>query len=256
MFAETIFGVILIVITLYIVYAIVYSGSSTSDLVPSTQSINKKQDILYPDKTQSLLLGSTGSTVMGFFKLDGGDKTVKFANSFTPLLQVENNWFLEVSPAPAGRDHTTARLRVQTNDAGVFKQEVIDLPNIPKQKWVFLAILRDGRRFDVIYDNQIVASQRLESYPVIISSSLSVGNTGLSGYVSHVLVNGTRLTPNQVERERLTYVNTNNTVVDADPVASSFPSVKLFAECPSGLPCDPITKPPSNNLLEWRSPYA
>ena len=256
MFTETIFGVILIVITLYIVYTIVYSGSSTSDLVPSTQPINKKQDILYPDKTQSLLLGSTGSTVMGFFKLDGGDKTVKFANSFTPLLQVENNWFLEVSPAPAGRDHTTARLRVQTNDAGVFKQEVIDLPNIPKQKWVFLAILRDGRRFDVIYDNQIVASQRLESYPVIISSSLSVGNTGLSGYVSHVLVNGTRLTPNQVERERLTYVNTNNTVVDADPVASSFPSVKLFAECPSGLPCDPITKPPSNNLLEWRSPYA
>lgn len=256
MFTETIFGVILIVITLYIVYAIVYSGSSTSDLVPSTQPINKKQDILYPDKTQSLLLGSTGSTVMGFFKLDGGDKTVKFANSFTPLLQVENNWFLEVSPAPAGRDHTTARLRVQTNDAGVFKQEVIDLPNIPKQKWVFLAILRDGRRFDVIYDNQIVASQRLESYPVIISSSLSVGNTGLSGYVSHVLVNGTRLTPNQVERERLTYVNTNNTVVDADPVASSFPSVKLFAQCPSGLPCDPITKPPSNNLLEWRSPYA
>jgi len=256
MFAETIFGVILIVITLYIVYSIIHSGPSTKDLVPSTQSLAEKKDILYPDQTQSLLLGGAGSTVMGFFKLENGDKTVKFANSFTPLLQVENNWFLEVAPAPAGRDHTTARLRIQTNDAGVFKQEVIDLPNIPKQKWVFLAILRDGRRFDVMYDNQIVASQRLESYPVIISSSLSVGNNGLSGYVSHVLVNGIRLTPSQVERERLTYVNTNNTVVDADPVASSFPSVKLFAQCPSGLPCDPITKPPSNNLLQWRSPYA
>jgi hypothetical protein len=256
MFAETIFGVILIVITLYIVYAIVYSGSNTVDLVPSIQSLAEKKDILYPDQTQSLLLGGAGSTVMGFFKLENGDKTVKFANSFTPLLQVENNWFLEVAPAPVGRDHTTARLRVQTNDAGVFKQEIIDLPNIPKQKWVFLAILRDGRRFDVLYDNQIVASQRLESYPVIISSSLSVGNKGLSGYVSHVLVNGTRLTPDQVERERLIYVNTNNTVVDADPVASSFPSTTLFARCPSGLPCDPITKPPSNNLLQWRSPYA
>ena len=256
MFAETIFGVILIVITFYIVYSIIHSGSSTTDLVPTTQSLAEKKDILYPDETQSLLLGGGGSTVMGFFKLENGDKTVKFANSFTPLLQVENNWFLEVAPAPAGRDHTTARLRVQTNDAGVFKQEVIDLPNIPKQKWVFLAILRDGRRFDVMYDNQIVASQRLENYPVIISSSLSVGNTGLSGYVSHVLVHGVRLTPDQVERERLAYVNTNNTVVEADSVASSFPSAKLFAQCPPGLPCDPITKPPSNNLLQWRSPYA
>ncbi len=256
MFAETIFGIMIIAITFYIVYAIIYSGSNTSDLVPTTQSLQKKQDILFPDQTQSLLLGSPGSTVMGFFKLENGDKTVKFANSFTPLLQVENNWFLEVAPAPAGKDHTTARLRVQTNQGGVFQEEIIDLPNIPKQKWVFLAILRDGRRFDVIYDNQIVASQRLESYPVIISSSLSVGNKGLSGYVSHVLVNGTRLTPNEVERERLTYVNTNNTVVEADSVASSFPSPTLFAQCPPGLPCDPITKPPNNNLLQWRSPYA
>lgn len=256
MFLQIVFGLILIVIVFYIVYSIVHTGSSTSDLVPRIQSVAEKKDILYPDETQSLLLGSGGSTVMAFFKLENGDKTVKFANSFTPLLQVENNWFLEVAPAPIGKDHTTARLRVQTNDAGVFKQEIIDLPNIPKQKWIFVAILRDGRRFDIIYDNQIVASQRLENYPVIISSSLSVGNKGLSGHVSHVLVNGTRLTPNQVERERLTYVNTNNTVIDANELAFSFPSVKLFAQCPPGLPCDPVTKPPSNNLLQWESPYA
>lgn len=256
MFVNILFGVILIVITFYIVYSIVQSGSDATDLVPTPQTLAEKKDILYPDQTQSQLLGSAGSTVMGFFKLESGDKTVKFANSFTPLLQVENNWFLEVAPAPVGRDHTTARLRVQTNHAGTFQEEIIDLPNIPKQKWMFLAILRDGRRFDVIYDNQIVASQRLESYPVIISSALSVGNKGLSGSVSHVLVHGTRMTPDAVERERLTYVNTNNTVVEADPVASSFPSPKLFAQCPPGLPCDPITKPPSNNLLQWRSPYA
>lgn len=247
---------IFLVIIFYIVYSIVHAGSSTSDLVPSIQSLAEKKDILFPNETQSLLLGGAGSTVMAFLKLENGDKTVKFANSFTPLLQVENNWFLEVSPAPIGKDHTTARLRVQTNDAGVFKQEIIDLPNIPKQKWIFIAILRDGRRFDVIYNNQIVASQRLENYPVIISSSLSVGNKGLSGKVSHVLVNGTRLTPNQVERERLTYINTNDTVVLADNLAISFPSVKLFAQCPPGLPCDPITKPPSNNLLQWETPYA
>ena len=136
------------------------------------------------------------------------------------------------------------------------KQETIELPQIPKQKWIFIAILRDGRRFDIIYDNKIVASQRLEYYPVVISSPLSVGNKGLDGSVIHVIINGTRLTPNAVERERLTHVDTNNTVLEANSIDISFPGLKLFAQCPSGLPCDPITKPPNNNLVQWKTPYA
>jgi hypothetical protein len=256
MIVQTLISVVAVCIIIYIVFWIMYSKSNSSDLVPKIQPLEEKKNILYPDQTQTILLGGAGSTVMGFFKLENGDKTVKFANSYTPILQVENNWFLEISPAPIGKDHTSARLRVHTNDAGVFKEESFDLPNIPKQKWMFIAILREGRRFDVIYDNQIVASHRLESYPVIISSPLSVGNKGLSGSVVHVIVHGTRLTPNEVERERVSYVDTNNTVLESNSIAISFPSIKLFAQCPPGLPCDPITKPPNNNLLQWRSPYA
>ena len=120
---------------------------------------------------------------MGFFYLLDGDKTTKFVNGFTPIIQVDNNWHLEVAPAPMGGNNVAARLRVQTNDTGTLKQEYIDLPPIPKQKWMFVAILRDGRRFDVIYNNEIVASQTLEFYPVVISSPLSIGNTGLNGTV-------------------------------------------------------------------------
>jgi hypothetical protein len=136
------------------------------------------------------------------------------------------------------------------------KEEVIELPNIPKQKWIFIAILRDGRRFDVIYDNRIVASQRLEYYPVNISSPLAIGSTGLAGSVIHVLINGTRLSPTEVERERVAHVDTNGTVLEADAIDISFPGLKLFAQCPPGLPCDPVTRPPNNNLFEWSTPYA
>jgi hypothetical protein len=163
---------------------------------------------------------------------------------------VENNWYLEIAPGEA------ARLRVQTNDSGTLQQETIELPQIPKQKWIFIAILRDGRRFDVIYDNKIVASQRLEFYPVVISSPLAIGNKGLDGSVIHVMVNGSRLSPTQVERERVTRVDTNNTVLEANQMDLTLPGLKLFAQCPPGLPCDTITKPPSNNLLQWSTPYA
>jgi hypothetical protein len=256
MIVPIIFGVIVLLLTLYIIFYVIYPGSGNSDILKRMTPLDTKKDILMADVTQSKLLASSGSTVMGFFYLKEGDRTAKYANSFIPLIQVENNWALEISPSLSGRAETTAQLRVTTNDGGAIKQEVIDLPQIPKQKWVFIAILRDGRRFDVIYDNKIVASQRLEYYPVNISSSLSVGNKGLAGSVIHVMINDSRLPPIQVETDRLAHVDTSGTVLEGDAIDMSFPGLKLLAQCPPGLPCDPITRPPSSNLVQWQTPYA
>lgn len=250
------FGVILVLITLYIIFYVIYPGSGSEDLLKEITPLNVKKNIVMPDVTQTKILGSSGSTVMGFFYLNMGDRTSSYVDKYAPLMEVDNNWYIEISPAPKGKDLISARLRIQTNDSGIFKQEIIELPAIPKQKWVFIAILREGRRFDVIYDNKIVASQRLENYPVIISSPLSVGNSGLDGSVVHIMINDRRLAPNEVERERVKYVDTNNTVLEANAISMSLPNIRLLAQCPPGLPCDAITKPPGNNLLEWESPYA
>ena len=254
--AQIIFGVILLLITFYIIVYVIYPGSGNNDILPRMTSLNKKRHILTSDKTQQILLSGAGSTVMGFFNLSDGDRTLKLVNSYTPLIQIENNWYLEIAPASPGKDQSAARLRVQTNDGGHLTQEIIELPQIPKQKWIFIAVLRDGRRFDVIYDNKIVVSQRLQNYPVVISSPLSVGNSGLSGSVVHVIINNSRLAPGAVERERVSHVDTNNTVLEANNIDISFPGLKLFAQCPPGLPCEPITRPPQNNLVQWSTPYA
>jgi hypothetical protein len=253
--ALIVFGVILLLITFYIIVYVIYPGSGNNDILPKMTPLSTKKDILTSDIVQSKLLSGAGSTVMGYFYLLDGDKTKNFVDSYTPIIQVENNWYLEISQSPNGSS-SAARLRVQTNDNNTLQQEIIELPQIPKQKWQFIAILRDGRRFDIIYNNEIVASQILEYYPAIISSPLSVGNTGLSGSVIHVFINNRRLTPIEVERERVSHVDTNNTVLESDSIDISLPGLKLIAQCPPGLPCDPITKPPSNNLLKWKTPYA
>ncbi len=254
--ALIIFGVLLLLITLYIIVYVIYPSSGNNDVLSTMTPLNIKKDIVTSDIVQSTILGTSGSTVMGFFYMLDGDKTTKYSNGFTPIMQVENNWFLEIAPSPSGNNNSAAQLRVQTNDAGQMKQEIIELPPIPKQKWMFIAVLRDGRRFDIIYNNQIVASQILEFYPVVISSPLSIGNSGLSGSVIHVMINNTRLSPTAVERERVAHIDANGTVLEADTIAISFPGLKLFAQCPSGLPCDPVTRPPNSNLLQWKTPYA
>jgi len=269
---QIILGIFLVGLIGYIIYRVFRPKPTNTDALPKLTQLKTKTDIVTADVVQSTLLGKNGSTVMGFFKIMNGDRTstynpvtdtvsnTTYNNTFIPLLYVANNWYIEVSPTAVelekGKDAIFARLRVQVNNTGAFTYEYIDLPSIPKQKWVFIVLLREGRRFDVLYDNKLVASHRLEHYPVIISSPLSIGNKGLDGSAIHIITTNKRLTPMEVERERLVFVDTNNTVLEDNTIDMSFPVLKLFASCPSGLPCDPITKPPSSNLLSWKSDYA
>lgn len=250
------FGIVLLFVTLYIIFYVIYPGSGNEDVLKEMTVLKEKKNVVMPDVVQKKILGSGGSTVMGFFYLNMGDRTMNYVDKYTSLMEVENNWYLEISPAPKGKDLISARLRVKTNENGVTRDEIVELPSIPKQKWMFIVILREGRRFDVIYNNEIVASERLEYYPIVITSPLSVGNKGLDGSVIHILINNKRLTPNEVETTRLKFVDTNNTVLESNKISMSLPNIRLLAECPSGLPCDPIIKPPNNNLFEWITPYA
>jgi hypothetical protein len=256
---------IALIIGLTILYIFKNTRSENDDYLLKMTSLNKKTDIITADIVQSKLLGTSGSTVMGFFNLHQGNRTMASTQTikqndgttlqiddYQQLLYVANNWWLEVAH---GASTSAARLRIHTTNGGKNTMEIVELPPIPRQRWVFIAILRDGRRFDVIYDNRIVASKRLMSYPVIISSPLAVGNPTLLGKVIHVIINPTRLSPSDVERQRLIYVDTNNDVLEDNDLLISLPTFTLAAGCLPGLPCDNITHPP-NNVLKWKTPYA
>lgn len=232
------------------------------DVLTTLTSLSQPKQIVNAEKVQSALLEKGSSTVMGFFNLQQGDRTNTYIDKlrpdeYKPLFQVANNWYFEISQGPGGNQNTNVRLRVTTkNSSGTAMDEIMEIPSLPKQKWVCIAILRDGRRFDVMYDNKIVASQRLLNYPVVISNPLILGNKGISGSAIHVIISDHRLTPTEVDRERLKYVDTNNMIIESNAIDISFPNIRLFSQCPPGLPCDPVTKPPRDNLLQWNTPYA
>jgi hypothetical protein len=251
---------IAVIIGFYFIF--MYSGDNIMDVLTTLTPLSAPKQIVMADKVQNMILEKGSSTVMGFFNLQQGDRTGTYIDKlrpdeYKPILQVVNNWYLEISHGVSGNQNSNARLRVTTKDSsGQATDEIIELPSIPKQKWICIAILRDGRRFDIMYDNKIVSSQRLLNYPVIISNPLTIGNTGLSGSAIHVIISNHRLTPTEVDRERLKYVDTNNMIIESNEFDVSFPMIRLFSQCPPGLPCDPVTKPPRNNLLQWKTPYA
>lgn len=255
--AQIIFGILLMVFVLYIIFYVIYEKKGTNDMLPTITSLTKRTKVVDPEEAQKRLIGSPGCTVFGFFKLQNGDRTSKYTDQYTSLMEIPENWYLEIAPSPIENKPTSARLRVRVKSNDSIKTETIDLPSIPRQKWIMIAVMRDGRRFDVMYDNKTVMSHRLKNYPVIISGPLNVGNKGLDGSVVHVVINDRRMTPAEVERERTSYVDTNNIVIEDHSMYTSFPmpTIKLFGQCPPGFPCDPVTKPPKNNLLAWESPY-
>ena len=178
----SIYGVIIIA-ALY--YYFLYTGDNTMDVLTTLTPLSDSKQIVTADKTQSVLLERGSSTVMGFFNFQQGDRTAKYIDKlrpdeYIPVMYVANNWSFEISQRPSGTMDTNARLRVITKgSSGTAVEQLMDLPSIPKQKWICIAILRDGRRFDIMYDNKIVASHRLQNYPVIISNP-SVSYTHLT----------------------------------------------------------------------------
>lgn len=81
--------------------------------------------------------------------------------------------------------------------------ETLLLPPLPLQKWTMVTVARQGRRFDVYYNDQIVLSQATQYMPVSTLSAtdgrgISSGAQGISGQLALLNVYNYRLTTRDV----------------------------------------------------------
>lgn len=82
--------------------------------------------------------------------------------------------------------------------------ETIQLPPTPVQKWVMITIARDGRQFDIYYDNALVKSQKTMFMPISRTTQTNLtgilsGSKGLMGQIANITVYSNRLTVLDVE---------------------------------------------------------
>lgn len=254
--------ILLAAITFYLIWYVINRSKPTiADLATTPISVSQVTQLLDSSKTPQQLLSSSGSSVMGFFNLQLADKTVKLNNTYYQLIGIPGAWVFEIAPSPSHNsiNTTTARLLVYTTTPDGIKEETIELPDVPLQKWVFLSILRDGRRFDIMYDDDIVASHRIPYYPAITPSHLQVGNVNLVGYCTHVLVSSSRLSSSEVAENRSTLADTNGVPKPSfsELLFPGLSTVNLGSINLSQLNITPsITEPPSNTMKQWATPYA
>lgn len=267
--------ILLATIVTYTVIGIVYSSSNTyTDLLPTLTSLSAEKQIVDSGTVKTSLLSQGGSTVAGFFNVQFGDRTLRMndilvgkelpAMSYTTLLGVKGSFEFQIAPSRLFFDvsggpnvqspQSTAQLVVYTTHREFI---TIPLPPLTQQKWIFISILRDGRRFDVMYDDKIVASHRIDVYPLSIANPLVIGDKALLGQAIHMFTKSSRATPNQISALRASYSD----MTGQPPVKFPLPFLPIpfgnvQTACIPGIPCNPVSAPPSNALKAWSSRYA
>jgi hypothetical protein len=135
-------------------------------------------------------------------------------------------------------------------------QETLQLPIFPQQKWVYLTIMKTGRRFTVMYNDVVVGSKMVgQSIPVNVSNPLRIGNETIKGtYINGVLIN-IRHSPEEIAAIRAKTSDTRGN--PARPLFASF--IAFFRNkkvlCPPGVSCNEVLTNPTS-LVSWDSPYA
>jgi hypothetical protein len=255
---------ILLIIFLILVFQTRTPG--IQDYMPSMTSLAEATFPLSSQQANQILLTGPGCTLAGLFNVTIGDRTNQLAtpatSNFTTLFGSVGSIEFQLAPASVSSHSSTAQLLIGTQ-AG--KSEAIPLPPLPAQKWVFIAILRDGRRFDVLYNDSIVASHRLEAFPATsVQNQLQVGSKPSTpaaaprflGNAIHLFAVNYRMTPADLAILRARHVDTTG----APPTSLPFPFPinlpSLQSLCIPGLPCSPVNQPPPNALQAWSSPYA
>jgi len=242
------------------------------DYMPTMVSLNTTTNAVGSSEANKILFSGPGATLAGLFNVTIGDKTTQtvtpVTNNFSTLFGMRGCIEFQLAPANISNPNSTARLLITTNARGAdntFLTEAIPLPPLPAQKWTFIAILRDGRRFDVLYNDQVVASHRLTYYPNTgIQNQLQIGQSPTTktapvrflGSAKHLFAFNYRMAPGDLAALRAKYVDTTG----APPIPLPFPSpfnISLPGICAiPGLPCNPVNQPPPNSLQAWSSPYS
>ena len=145
-----------------------------------------------------------------------------------------------------------------------------------------ITVARDGRRFDVYYNDTIVLSQKTMFMPISnVSNSnfsgITSGSSGLVGQLALANVYNYRLSSQDVvlkyrefsDTRGRPYINsTANPVALADTaglnpgflsgltLSSFIPSASALTLCPAGGCFSPPTIRPASPLYEWSTSYA
>ncbi len=250
--------------------------TKASQTIIARSNSGSLQAFVYPlafQRTGKLSMCSDGSTPrpgepdcnsgrFGICACQGTDCTQCKHIGYVNILNISNVIRIEMLTAPdASRQNAalvqlvvrTLRNNPTKNDTEVVEETLV-LPEIPLQKWTMVTIARDGRRFDVYYNNKLVSSKRTE-HMIDTNSAVGpilAGDPNLSGSVAYAEVFDRRLTQAEVAATYSRLADTNGQPYLSK---SKFDINDFLSICKDGNCLKGPSVRPSSPLLDWDTMY-
>jgi hypothetical protein len=133
-------------------------------------------------------------------------------------------------------------------------EETIPLPEIPFQKWTFLTIAREGRRFDIYYNGKIVMSKRTQNVMDTRAAfgPITAGDPNLIGKIAFVQTFPQKLTQTEV----MSNYKANSDTTGQPTLSAEGSIFDYLPNCKDGGCITGPTMRPTSPLLDWQTQYA
>lgn len=259
------------------------AAADTTKLLLNTTNTGTIQAFVYPFQAQKsgtvALCNPSGSENPGepecstgqynLCKCVGNDCSKCTHSGYLNVLNISNVIRIELlaSPDASRQKAAGAQLVVRTTGMGtpvggdpsaakvqLVYEETIPLPTIPFQKWTFIALAREGRRFDVYYNGSLVTSKRTQNVidTKAAFSAITAGDPNLIGKIAFV-----ESFPQKLSQPEIMANYKAKSDTTGQPILSA--PINIFDYMPNCKDGGCISGPkmrPTSPLLDWDTQYA
>lgn len=198
----------------------------------------------------------------GLCVCNGTDCTNCAHKGFVNIVNVSNVVRLEMLAVPdAGRQEAAAAQlvvrckRPLSNGTGnQVVEETFALPELPYQKWTMITLAREGRRFDIFYNDKLVVSKRTQH---VFDSSLATGqivagDSMLYGRIGFVKVFNYKMMLAEVQSLYASQADTTGQPSLPEPTRDF---ASLFTLCEGGSCFSGPAFRPASPMFDWATRY-
>ena len=205
----------------------------------------------------------SGSTLFFYISPTINDRTSVSGNEYATAVNIGNSQILKILVAPdAGRSQMMAPAVLEVNIRGQTYPDVIDIDMIKLQSWNCIAIVKQGRTFNIYVNGILSVTHTCTAMPQYDSTQpLRVGDPRLGGSIALISLAPYTMQVNDVEN-----MMKDTSDIDNKPyLLSQLPSLPDFSfngfsglysifMCPGGN-CGSSNKMPAP-MYQWISSYA